>query len=107
VPLFVNSFRTTVGGLFVHKHGTRQNARNYMKYFLFPEGFMVSVLLKCRVAEPPIRITCPPDQWCVLAEDGVQTQVVYFHFIRFEDVEPGHFWNWGQWEPKHEANPWS
>lgn len=96
---------TYLQGVFVHKHGTRHKARNYMKYFMFPEGFMLSVLLKCRVADPPVRRTCPPDQWC-LPECGVQVDIVYFHFARFEDYIPGHFWTWGLWEPKHEAPPW-
>jgi hypothetical protein len=95
-----------IGGVFVHKHGSRHKARSYMKYFMFPEGFMVSVLLKCRVADPPIRRTCPPDHWC-LPDDGVQVETVYFHFIRFEDCTPFTFWTWGLWEPRLEANPWS
>jgi hypothetical protein len=99
-----------VRGIFVHKHGTRNKARDYMRYVMFPAGFMVGVLLKCTVADPPIRRTCPPDQWCVVST-GVQTDVVYFHFIKFEDVrrQPGEFWTWGQWDPKLEANPlgWS
>jgi hypothetical protein len=93
-----------VRGVFAHKHGTRRKARNYMKYFMFPEGFMLSVLLKCKVEDPPIRSTCPPDQW-ILPEDGVQVEVVYFHFVRFEDCTPGNFWTWGLWEPNHEAKP--
>jgi hypothetical protein len=97
--------RQVMRGVFVHKHGTKHKARHYMKYFMFPEGFLLSVLLQCRVADPPTRRTCPPDQWC-LPEDGVQVEKVYFHFVRFEDATPGAFWTWGQWEPKHEANPW-
>jgi hypothetical protein len=94
-----------VRGVFVHKHGTKHKARNYMAYVMFPGGFMVGVLLKCTVAGPPIRRTCPPDQWCVVSNEGVQTDVVYFHFIKFEDVQPGEFWTWGNWDPKIEANP--
>jgi hypothetical protein len=96
-----------VRGVFVHKHGTKHKARNYMTYVMFPGGFMVGVLLKCTVADSPFRRICPPDHWCMLFNDGVQTDVVYFHFIKFEDVhrQPGDFWTWGDWDPKLEANP--
>ena len=51
-----------VQGVFMHKHGARRLARNYMTYWMFPEGFVVSVLLQCRAADPPARRTCLPDQ---------------------------------------------
>ena len=94
-----------IGGCFVHKHGTRNKARNYMKYVLFPEdGFAVSVLLTCRVADPPVRRTCPPDQWC-LPPHGVQVESVSFHMLRFEDVRPGTLWIAGVWDPCNEVSP--
>ena len=95
-----------VRGVFVHKHGTRKKARNYMKHVLFPGGFAVGVLLTCRVEDPPKRRTCPPDQWC-LPQDGVQVESVGFHFLRFEDVDlrPGEFWIAGMWDPCNEVSP--
>ena len=75
-----------------------------MKYVLFPEGFAVGVLLTCRVADPPARRTCPPDQWC-LPQHGVQVESVGFHVLRFEDVTPGEFWVFGMWHPRNEVSP--
>ena len=93
-----------ISGVFAHKHGTRAKARNYMKYFLLPEGFVVGVLLTLKVEDPPIRRTCPPDQWC-LPPNGVQVQEVGFHFLRFEDLTPGEFWIAGMWDPHKEVSP--
>ena len=94
-----------ISGVFVHKHGTRHKARNYMKYFMFSGGFIVGVLLQCRVADPPQRRTFPPDQWC-LPENCVQVEVVHFHFVAFEDVLPGHLYIYGEWESVQGAPPW-
>ena len=73
-----------IGGVFVHKHGTRNKDRNYMKHIMFPEGFAVGVLLTCRIEDPPVRRTCPPDQWCLL-QDGVQVESVGFAISKFTE----------------------
>ena len=93
-----------LSGVFCHKHGTLSKARGYMRYFTFPGGFIAAPLFQCRVANPPIRRTCPPDQWC-LPEDGVQVTHVHFHPVANEDVQPEQFWIVGSWHADLEANP--
>ena len=75
-----------------------------MKYIMFPQGFAVGVLLTCKIEDPPIRRTCPPDQWCV-PQNAVQVQSVGFHFVRFEDVKPGELWLAGMWDSSNEVSP--
>ena len=90
----------SISGVFVHKHGTRSKARGYMKYFMFPGGFVAAPLFMCLVDDPPARRTCPPDQ-C-----GVQMTAVHFHLVAFEDIAPGDLWIYGPWSSSLEAHPW-
>ena len=99
------SNKERISGVFVHKHGTRYQARGYMKYWMFPGGFVVAPLFECRVADPPERRTCPPDQWCLPA-NAVQVTAVHFHLVTFEEVKPGHLWIYGPWDSSVEASPW-
>jgi hypothetical protein len=99
------SNKTQTSGVFVHKHGTINKARGYMKYWMFPGGFVVAPLFECRVAGPPERRTCPPDQWCLEAK-AVQVIAVHFHVVPFEEVKAGDFWIYGPWEPSLEVSPW-
>ena len=65
-----------------------------MKYRMFPGGFVVAPLFECRVADPPTRRTCPPDQWCLPA-NAVQVTAVHFHLVFFEDVAVVDTWTVG------------
>jgi hypothetical protein len=99
------SNKKQITGVFVHKHGTINKARGYMKYWMFPGGFVVAPLFECRVAGPPERRTCPPDQWCLEA-NAVQVIAVHFHVVPFEEVKAGDCWIYGPWEPSLEVSPW-
>jgi DNA-directed RNA polymerase subunit RPC12/RpoP len=99
------SNKQQISGVFVHKHGTINKARGYMKYWMFPSGFVVAPLFECRVAGPPDRRTCPPDQWCLQAK-FVQVTAVHVHVVPFEEVKAGQFWIYGPWDSSLEVFPW-
>ena len=85
-------------GLFVHKHGTYNKVWNYMVYMPFA-GFLVCVLLKCRIASWTDRIACQPDQWCVKDPAKVSMHTVYIHMVRFDNFVSGECYAFKGWRP--------
>ena len=86
----------------MHKHEPYNKAWSYMVYMPF-DGFLVSMLLKCKIASWTDRITCQPNQWCVEDPSKISVHTVYIHMVRFERFVFGECYAFTGWRRDLEA----